>query len=110
MRVLVDENIPVDVAGPLSGHEVATVAGLNWKGIANGELLARMSGRFDALITMDRNLPHQQKLAVQPFGTILIEAPSSRMVHLRPLLPAVLEALIGIKPGEVRRLNSREHS
>lgn len=67
MRVLLDENIPVDLAGLLSGHDAQTVSGLGWDGVKNGELLRRMQGTFDALVTMDRNLPHQQKLAVQPF-------------------------------------------
>ena len=106
MRVLLDENVPVDVAGLLRGHEIATVAGLGWKGITNGELLARMSGRFDALVTMDRNLPHQQNLSAHPFGVVLVEAPSNRMVHLRPLVPAVLEALLGIEPGQLRRVGA----
>lgn len=49
MRVLLDENVPVDLALELGGHEVATVIGLGWEGIKNGELLRRAGGRFDAL-------------------------------------------------------------
>ena len=106
MRVLLDENVPVDLAGLLSGHDVQTVSGLGWDGVKNGELLRRMQGTFDALVTMDRNLPHQQELAVQPFGIVLIEAPSNRMVHLRPLVFEILRALGGIGPGELRRVTA----
>ena len=56
MRVLLDENLPVDLAAELVSHEVTTVSGLGWQGIKNGELLKRAQGTFDVLVTMDRNL------------------------------------------------------
>jgi hypothetical protein len=98
MRVLLDENVPVDLAGLLANHDVQTVSGLGWEGIRNGELLAQMRGRFDALVTMDNKLPHQQNLTAQPFGVVRVAAPSNRMIHLRPLVPAILPALEGIAP------------
>jgi hypothetical protein len=63
-----------------------------------------MQGIFDALVTMDRNLPHQQNRTVQPFGIVLIEAPLNRMVRLRPLVFEILRALGDIEPGELRRV------
>lgn len=104
MRVLLDENVPVDLKTVLGSQDVETVTGLGWDGVKNGELLERMRGQFDALVTMDKNLPHQQNLAVQPFGVVLVEAPSNRMVHLRPLVPSILAALNDIRPGELRRV------
>ena len=104
MRVLLDENLPVELATGLSGHQVETVTGLGWQGIQNGELLARMVGRFDALVTMDKNLKDQQPLSTQSFGVVLVRAASNRMMHLRPLLPAILDALSEVGPGELRRV------
>lgn len=104
MRVLLDENLPVELAGDLSGHQAETVSGLGWEGIRNGELLARTAGRFDALLTMDRNLEFQQPLVHQPFGVVLIRSASNRLVHLRLLVPAILAALDRLKPGELRRV------
>ena len=106
MRVLLDENIPLDLASLLVDHDVVTVSGLGWNGVKNGELLRRMGSRFDALVTMDRNLPHQQNLEIQPFGVVLIVAPSNRMIHIRPLVAQGLEALSGIRPGELRQVGS----
>lgn len=97
MRVLLDENVPADLASLLGAHDVETVSGLGWAGVKNGELLRRIRGRFDALVTMDANIPHQQNLAVQPFGVVLVEAPSNRMVHPRALLPEILAALDGVR-------------
>lgn len=55
-----------------------------WSGIKNGKLLALAAARFDAFITVDKNLPYQQN--------------SSRL----PLVPALEEALVKLKPGDVR--------
>ncbi|MBI4521233.1 MAG: hypothetical protein HY701_10375 [Gemmatimonadetes bacterium] len=96
----------MDLASLLGDHDVETVSGLGWAGVKNGQLLRRMRGRFDALVTMDRNLPHQQNLAVQPFGVVLLEAPSNRMVRLRPLVSEILAALEGIRAGELRRIGA----
>lgn len=106
MRVLLDENLPADLAGLLGGHDVETVSGLGWNGVKNGELLRRMHGAFHALVTMDRKLPRQQNLKALPFGVVLVEARSNRMIDLRPLVPNMLVALDGISPGELRRIGS----
>ena len=55
---------------------------------------------------MDRNLEFQQPLAEQPFGVVLVRAPSNRMIHLMPLIPNILDALDGLGPGELRRVGA----
>ena len=82
MRVLLDEQLPVDLVAALQGHSVDTVAGRDWTGITNGELLRRMAGEYDALVTMDRGIEFQQNLTTVAVGVLLIRAPSNRMVHL----------------------------
>jgi predicted nuclease of predicted toxin-antitoxin system len=106
VRVLLDEQLPIDLAVELVGHEAETVVGLGWQGISNGELLRRARGRFEALVTMDRNLEFQQNLAVLPFGVVLVRAASNRMAHLRPLVPALLSAMQDIAPGTMRRVGA----
>ncbi|RPJ55397.1 MAG: hypothetical protein EHM23_26360 [Acidobacteria bacterium] len=106
MRVLLDENLPVELAHLLAPHKVDTVTGLGWKGINNGELLRRAAGAFEALITMDHNLEHQQPIAKQPFGVILVRAASNRIADLLPIIPAILEVLEVIKPGKLHRVGT----
>lgn len=106
MRVPLDENLPADLAADLVGHQASTVATEGWVGITNGELLRRVSGRFDALLTMDKNLQYQQQLAGLAFGVLLIRAASNRLVHLRPVVPAILEALRQLRPGELRSVGA----
>jgi hypothetical protein len=56
VRVLLDEQIPVDLAPALQGHSIDTVVGRGWAGITNGELLRRMGTEYDALVTMGRGI------------------------------------------------------
>lgn len=106
MRVLLDEQLPVSLAAALVGHTVDTVVGLGWQGVTNGELLRRARERYDAFITMDRNLEYQQNLTAAGLGIVLVRARSNRMQDLRPLVPRILEALNGITPGELRRVGA----
>jgi predicted nuclease of predicted toxin-antitoxin system len=101
MRVLLDENLPHDLAALLSGHEADTVAGRGWSGVENGELLRVASGSYDAFVTMDRLLPEQQRVERLPFAVIVLLAPTNRMSHLRPLVPAILRALDTAAPGKL---------
>jgi predicted nuclease of predicted toxin-antitoxin system len=71
MRVLLDEQLPLDLSMELRGHAVDTVVSRGWAGIKNGELLARMRGQYDVLVTMDRGIEFQQRVAVLPFGIVV---------------------------------------
>jgi hypothetical protein len=106
VRVLLDEHLPLDLASVLHGHQVDTVVSRAWAGVKNGDLLQRMRGEYEALVTMDRSLEFQQNLAALPFGILLVGAASNRMVDLLPLVPTILEALPSIRPGEIRRVGA----
>ncbi|WP_290650873.1 hypothetical protein [Aquisalimonas sp.] len=96
----------MDFAALMIGHDAHTVSGMGWDGLKNGELLRRMAGRFDVLVTMDANLPHQQNLTAQPFGVVLVQAASNRLVHLEPLVPTILAAVGDVGAGELRRVGA----
>jgi hypothetical protein len=63
-----------------------------------------MRGQYDALVTMDQGIEFQQNVSRLPFGVLLVVAPSNRMVHLQPLVPAILDALPRLKPGQLHRI------
>ncbi len=106
MRVLLDESLPHDLAAELPGHDIRTVSGHGWSGLPNGELLRRARSEFDAFVTMDQNLPHQQNLRAIGMPVVLVHARSNRMADLRPLIPAMLDAIAGVQPGEVRSVGA----
>jgi hypothetical protein len=59
-----------------------------------------MRGEYDALLTMDRGIEFQQNTSALSFGVLLIRAHSNRLAHLDPLVPAILDALDYLEPGQ----------
>lgn len=102
MRVLLDENLPLDFAAEITGHEVETVRTRGWTGVKNSELMRLAANSFDVFVTLDRNLPRQQNVAQLPFAVIVLRARSNRLIHLRPLLPALRVAIASAKPGTLQ--------
>ena len=97
MRLLLDESVPSRLRRSLVGHEVRTVVEMGWSGVKNGELLALAATEFDAFITVDKNLPYQQNLAMLPVAVIVLDAPSIELPALLQLLPALERVLASLK-------------
>ena len=106
MRVLLDENLPVDFAALVADYEIVTVRGLGWAGTQNGELMRRAAAVCDVFVTMDRNIPHQQHIPGLPIGVILLVAHSNRLADLRPHVAALLAAIPRAKPGVLQRVGA----
>ena len=104
MRVLLDECVPRKLRNELPGHDVKTVAEMKWAGTKNGALLQHAASEFDAVITVDQGIPHQQNLAGMTLALVIIQAPSNDITDLRPKLPEVLRVLSTIQPGQVVRV------
>ncbi len=104
MRVLLDECLPKQLRHDLPGHYVATVADMRWRGIKNGALLRLAEAEFDVIVTVDRNMQHQQNLSGLNLGMVIMVAQSNRLATLRPLMPQVLVALASISPGDLVRI------
>jgi hypothetical protein len=93
MRVLLDECIDLRFARELSGHEVTTARQMGWTGFRNGQLLGLAAERFDAFITVDRNLQFQQDLQRFALAVVVLRVRSNRLSELRLLAPKLLELL-----------------
>ena len=104
MRVLLDECLPRRLRRELPGHDVRTVQELGWAGTKNGDLLRLATLHFDAFVTVDQGLTFQQNLATTLGGSrlriVVLHAVNNRLDALRPLVPALLEALRSLQPGE----------
>jgi len=105
MTVILDECLPKRLIHELPGHKVVTVPMAGWAGIQNGELLRRISGSFEAFITIDGNLAHQQNTGKLLFGVVVLGAPSNKIEDIRPLIPEILQTLQALKPGQVIRVS-----
>lgn len=94
MRLLLDHCVPQRLERALEGHQVSTAAEMQWDRLRNGDLLAAASAAgFDALITVDQNLKHQQNLATLPIAVVVIRSVSNDIDELAKLVPLVLAAL-----------------
>ena len=98
MKVLLDECVPSPLRKVLSNHQVVTIDELGWKGIKNGALVAKAVGRFDALITADKNLRYQQNLSAR--GIAILELPTNHWPTLRRYVSEIQRALDALKPNE----------
>jgi hypothetical protein len=95
VRVLLDESVPRTLAPYIVGHDVTTVVEQGWAGSRNGDLLQLAAAEFDAFITVDKKLPQQQDLRRYAILVVVLDAKTNRLEDLRPLVPLLLERLVG---------------
>lgn len=100
MRVLFDENLDWRLRRFLEpDHVVTTVAERGWSGKKNGELLRLAEAEFDALVTLDKNMRHQQHLGDRDLAFVLIESRTSRRQDIEPLMTRVADVLSSARSG-----------
>jgi hypothetical protein len=100
-RVLFDENMPRKLRRELRDFLVRTVQEEGWAGLKNGQLLQQASGVFNALLTVDQRLRHQQNVSRFNIGVVVIETEDTTLPNLRLVLSDIRAALGRVKPGEV---------
>ncbi len=97
MKLLLDHCVPHRLREMLPGHETSTASAHGWDRLRNGSLLAAAAAAgFDAVITVDQNLKHQQNPATLPIAVVVIVSRSNDIDALRRAMPAV--ALASLKP------------
>lgn len=103
MKILLDECLPVALKESLLslGHDCQTVRGAGFGSKKNGELFNLAEGRWNVLLTSDRNIKYQQNLAGRNISILILCAKSNRMKDLVPLQPACGQALLTIQAGQV---------
>lgn len=109
MRVLLDEQLPRQLAWQLVGQDVRTVHEQEWAGLTNSELLTRAEAAgFDALLTTDHNVGAHRDLSQSRLRIVLVHDLANTLEDLLPLVPAVLAAIDTGAPGQVVRVPKRE--
>ena len=100
MKILLDECVPKKLKSQLTGHEVWTVPQAGWAGKKNGALLSLAAEQFPVMITVDKDLPHQQNIKGWRIMVVVLAAEDNNMESLIPLVPRLQEALRKPRPGE----------
>ena len=98
MKILIDECLPSELKGTLTemSHECQTVRQAGFGSKKNGELLTIADGRWDVLLTSDRNIKYQQNMTGRSVSILFLRAKSNRMKDLLPLMPACAQAILAI--------------
>jgi predicted nuclease of predicted toxin-antitoxin system len=105
MRILLDECIDEALRRHFIGYECQTCRYAGLRGMTNGDLLAAAErAGFQALITVDQNMAHQQSLPGRAISLIVLHARTTNIDDIVALMPDVLAALDSIKPGDVVRI------
>jgi hypothetical protein len=98
MKIILDECVPSVLKSGLHSRGIVTVQEMGWAGVKNGQLLKLAAPDFDVLITSDKNLRHQQNLALFDIAVILL--PTNQVPAVEALTPKIIEALDNIKPND----------
>ena len=94
MKLLLDENLPKRLKEDFADHEVYSVTDKGWNGLKNGDLLELMiSEQFDALLTFDKNLQHQQNFKRFNLTVFVLSASSNTYNQLTRLSTIILQKL-----------------
>ncbi len=124
MRVLLDECLPRRLKRDLVGHDARTAPEMGWASRRNSELLRLAEREFDAFLTVDRKLQHQEKLSGFRIAVIVLVAGdmpnvtslrgrrwrqgdmfswSRRLITLNQPIPSCLEWDSGLENGIERQ-------
>lgn len=75
---------------------------MGWHELENGALLAAAEAEFDALITTDQNLRHQQNLSQRRLAILVL--PTTSWPIIEQHVTEVAAAIASLQPGELREL------
>jgi predicted nuclease of predicted toxin-antitoxin system len=108
MKLLRDECVPRKIKFLFAAEGIfcETVLDAGWSGKENGELLSLAEQLYEVLVTIDRNIRHQQNLAGRKISILIIRTVSNDYEDIRHHIPAAIEALKSVRPGQFVEVGS----
>ena len=85
----------------MADHEVRTAKEMGWETLTNGRLLSQAESQFDVMLTVDRNIKHQQNLTGRQIAIVVLLAAANTRTALAPLMPQVEALLPSPKAGQL---------
>ena len=90
--------VPYRCGGIYPGHDIKTAFHMGWDALKNGKLLDAAQIEFDAILTADQNLQHQQNLQERQLTLIVMIAHDNKVATLLPLVPVLFVLLRAVEP------------
>jgi hypothetical protein len=92
LKVLLDHNVDRRLGRHLTGHEIKTARQMGWEELTNGQLMAAArDAAFQALVTIDKNIRHEQNLDRLPLPVVVLDSLSNALPSLLPFIPHLLD-------------------
>ena len=101
MRILLDHNLDWRLKRLLPDHEVRSTKEMGWETLTNGQLITQAEAQFDVLLTVDRNIKHQQNLTGRRIVIVVLLASANTRTALTPLMPQVEALLRNVEAGQL---------
>ena len=106
MKILLDECVPKKVKKLLEDYEVKTVPEMNFNGLKDKELLkATEQENFDILLTIDKNIDHQQNIKKYKVSIVILDVLKNTLRHIEKLIPKFKKQIKGFKKGKSYRVS-----
>ncbi|MGI8786422.1 MAG: DUF5615 family PIN-like protein [Pyrinomonadaceae bacterium] len=111
MKILFDECFPRTLKNSIdTKHEIVWTQDTEFHGAEDKHLLAKaVAENFTVFITVDQNIPYQQKLLNFSIAVINILTLSNAAPRLKKIMPQLNEVLETIKIGDLIILKTEEY-
>lgn len=103
MRILFDQGTPVPLRKYLKTHTVSTAYEMGWSTFKNGKLLRAAEAQFDAFITVDKKLKHEQNLGGSHLAILVL--PFASWPKLQNHVSEIVSAVDALQPGAYMELD-----
>jgi len=102
MKILLDECVPKKLKLYLEDFEVRSVSEMGWSGVKNGKLISLcVIHDFDILLTIDKNIIHQQNLKKHPTTIVVFNSSTSKLEELILFIPSFLKQVHDFEKNKV---------
>jgi len=107
MKILLDHCLNWRLKRSFPLHDVLSAGEMGWERLTNGNLLATAAHEgFEILLTVDRNMVHQQNPRHLPISVMLIVVVSNEIHNVLPLVPRIEREIARMMPRTVIEIHA----
>jgi uncharacterized protein with PIN domain len=100
-KVLIDACVPHWLRLELATFDVETAHYAGLDHLSDNKLLAAIDGRYEVLVTLDRNLTYQTKIGKRAVAVVVLRVDEQTREAFRSLVPRLIAAIEARTPGAV---------